>query len=114
MTRLTIALIVVSTIAVGCYSTAQFIPSSNQRYSPRASSWTSVQVFSGVPRRPFEDIGFLQGEFDSSVRSPSGNIEILRQKAFSVGADAIINLKCDPGSGWGPGYCQGTAIRFTN
>lgn len=95
-----------------CYSRAYFTPSDKNSFKPRVADWTQIKIYTNTPSIPFVEIGFLQGEFDSGVRTPSGNIEILKYKAFEVGADAIINLNCNPGSGWGPGYCQGTAIRF--
>lgn len=110
--RLVAALLIIG-MAAGCYNRAMFTPNSTAVFQQRNASWADIKIFDTEPKTSFTELGFLQGEFDGSVLSPSANIEELRKAAYSIGADAIIRLKCDAGSGWGGGYCQGTAIRFS-
>ena len=100
-------------VLVGCYNRANFTPVAHENFTyTKLASWNDIQIFTDTPSKPFIEIGFIQGEFDSGAVTPSRNIEMLRRKAYEIGADAIIKLNCNPGSGWGPGYCQGTAVKF--
>jgi hypothetical protein len=97
-------------IVLGCINATHFTPSTDKTFTSRS---TEIKLFIDVPQQPYEEIGLVQSEFDSSVFTPIEGTANLKMKAKEVGADAVIHFTCNPGSGWGPGYCQGTAIRFT-
>ncbi len=97
---------------IGCGNRVEFTPYSYSMYTPRPHS-LQVEVFTASPSEPFIELGYLQSYFDSRIRVPFVNVAILKKEAANAGADAIINLSCTPdGFGWGPAFCQGTAIRF--
>lgn len=99
-------------LLIGCYNRVEFTPYSSSIYTPRANSG-QIEIFKASPATPFIELGYLQSEFNSRIRIPSGNILVLKKEAANVGAEAIINMSCTPdGIGWGPSFCQGTAIRF--
>lgn len=94
----------------GCYSRIEFTPYNYSVYTPGTSS-DLIEIFAASPSAPFIELGYLQSHADS--RFPLENESIFKKEAAKVGADAIINFSCTPdGIGWGPSFCQGTAIRY--
>jgi hypothetical protein len=112
MMKRLLLLIAIVGLLLACVNRANFTPNSSTVFPSRHLDWTEIRIYTDRPAMPFIELGFLQGEFDSGVRTPSQNIDKLKILAAEQGADAIINFSCTPG-GLGFGYCQGTAIIFT-
>jgi hypothetical protein len=99
-------------LIAGCHSRVDFTPYGSANYPSRTTS-AQIAIFTELPATPFIELGYLESYFDTGIRMPWINIDKLKREAADVGADAMINLSCTPeGVGWGPAYCQGTAIRF--
>ena len=107
-----VVVLTVALVGPACMNRSQFVALTSETYSQRHSSWDEIELFTAVPDRPFIEIGLMQGRFDAAIRTPQQNVNKLRKRAMQMGADAIANLKCDPGDAWGGGRCQGTAIRY--
>jgi hypothetical protein len=102
-----VALLALAT--AGCGSVKVIPSGEGARYESRPKG-CGLEFLRKVPDRPYEEIAELQAHVTSPP--PGGALEVLRDKACELGADAVIVIRNFVTNEFGHVLVAGTAIKF--
>lgn len=92
-----------------CYSVKLSPPVGDAHYAAKPKG-CSLDFLYDVPKRPYQEIAHLE---EHVTNPPSGgNVEVLRDKACELGADAVIVTRNFVTNALGHALVGGTAIKY--
>ena len=105
-------------VAIGCVppsSSTPIVASQTQFavYEPTSAAPPRADVIVLVDKRgprPTEVIGIL--DFHSNALDEEKGFDELRERAASMGADAVLSAEFEHGEGGGPSHLSGVVVRF--